>query len=231
PPCTGCGQAILDQFILKVQGRLWHAACLRCTACHLTLTRDCFLRGSQVFCQDDFFRLFGARCTGCNQPISPTEQVRRAHEKIYHPACFKCIGCDVELNTGDEFYLRDDGKLICRQDYDIAKEKEPSPKRARIFMSDHQTTILEALFNHCRHPSHKILTTVATEIELELKTVQKWFKNKRDEDSLWSSEGEVTDSELPVQKPGTFPVPIVNKGKASMNLAGIFDVNDLSFGI
>lgn len=31
--------------------------------------------------------------------------------------------CSRQLNTGDEFYLMEDRKLICKQDYEAAKMK------------------------------------------------------------------------------------------------------------
>lgn len=31
--------------------------------------------------------------------------------------------CQIELQTGDEFYLMDDKKLICKTDYETAKAK------------------------------------------------------------------------------------------------------------
>lgn len=34
-----------------------------------------------------------------------------------------CQMCHVELQTGDEFYLMEDRKLICKDDYETAKAK------------------------------------------------------------------------------------------------------------
>ena len=62
-------------------------------------------------------RLFGASCAGCGEVIPPSDVVRRAHENIYHMKCFACVMCGTALNTGDEFYLRDDGQLICKTDF------------------------------------------------------------------------------------------------------------------
>ena len=62
-------------------------------------------------------RLFGASCAGCGEVIPPSEVVRTAQENIYHIHCFLCVLCRQPLHTGDHFYLRDDGQLICKADY------------------------------------------------------------------------------------------------------------------
>ncbi len=48
-----------------------------------------------------------------------------------------CHMCHIELQTGDEFYLMEDKKLICKTDYENAKAK------GKIFfriISEHNTT-------------------------------------------------------------------------------------------
>lgn len=70
-----------------------------------------------------FCRRFGTRCAGCNQPIPPTQVVRRAQENVYHLQCFACFICSRQLSTGDEFYLMDDKKLVCKADYEAAKAR------------------------------------------------------------------------------------------------------------
>ena len=70
-----------------------------------------------------FCRRFGTRCAGCSQPIPPTQVVRRAQENVYHLQCFACFICSRQLSTGDEFYLMDDKKLVCKADYEAAKAR------------------------------------------------------------------------------------------------------------
>lgn len=45
------------------------------------------------------------------------------HTNVYHMQCFACIMCARQLNTGDEFYLMEDRKLLCKSDYEVAKAK------------------------------------------------------------------------------------------------------------
>ena len=49
--------------------------------------------------------------------------VRKAQEHVYHVECFGCVLCSRKLDTGDEFYLMEDNKLLCKADYDSAKAK------------------------------------------------------------------------------------------------------------
>ena len=69
------------------------------------------------------YRKFGTKCSGCGHGIPPTDTVRRAHNNVYHLKCFMCRMCHIEFQTGDEFYLMDDKKLICKTDYENAKAK------------------------------------------------------------------------------------------------------------
>lgn len=76
-------------------------------------------------------RKFGTRCAGCADGIPPSEVVRRANEFVYHLNCFNCLLCHRRLNTGDEFYLIDEQKLVCKCDFEALKNK--GEKKRRIF--------------------------------------------------------------------------------------------------
>jgi len=80
-------------------------------------------------------RRYGTKCSACDMGIPPTQVVRRAQDNVYHLQCFLCAMCSRTLNTGDEFYLMEDRKLICKRDYEEAKAKGGSsfyhsPRRA-----------------------------------------------------------------------------------------------------
>ena len=123
PKCGSCGGMILDRFILKVVDQPWHAKCLTCAVCAQPLREKCFVKNNEVFCREDFFRKYGTKCSGCGEGIAPSSVVRRAQDNVYHVDCFMCILCNRKLDTGDEFYLMEDKKLLCKQDYDSAKAK------------------------------------------------------------------------------------------------------------
>lgn len=75
-------------------------------------------------------RRFGTKCTACQQGIPPTQVVRKAQDFVYHLHCFACIICSRQLATGDEFYLMEDGRLVCKEDYETAKQNGRHPERA-----------------------------------------------------------------------------------------------------
>ncbi|XP_068513357.1 LIM/homeobox protein Lhx3 isoform X1 [Anas acuta] len=127
PLCAGCNQHIVDRFILKVLDRHWHSKCLKCSDCQTQLAEKCFSRGDGVYCKEDFFKRFGTKCAACQQGIPPTQVVRRAQDFVYHLHCFACIVCKRQLATGDEFYLMEDSRLVCKADYETAKQRGTPP--------------------------------------------------------------------------------------------------------
>lgn len=72
-------------------------------------------------------RRFGTKCASCQQGIPPMQVVRKAQDFVYHLHCFACIMCSRQLATGDEFYLMEDGRLVCKVDYEAAKQNGRSP--------------------------------------------------------------------------------------------------------
>lgn len=57
--------------------------------------------------------------------------VRKAQDFVYHLHCFACIICNRQLATGDEFYLMEDGRLVCKEDYETAKQNGKQLRRLR----------------------------------------------------------------------------------------------------
>ncbi|KAL4658792.1 hypothetical protein GN956_G2279 [Arapaima gigas] len=115
--CAGCERPILDRFLLHVLDSAWHAACVQCCECQCHLTDRCFSRDGKLYCKEDFFRLFGTRCARCGLGIPPSALVRRARGRVFHLHCFTCALCRRQLSTGDELYVLDDGRFLCRDDF------------------------------------------------------------------------------------------------------------------
>ncbi|XP_023217914.1 LIM/homeobox protein Lhx5-like [Centruroides sculpturatus] len=115
--CAGCDRPILDRFLLHVLDRSWHAKCVQCCECKCNLTEKCFSRDGKLYCRNDFFKRYGTKCAGCAQGISPTDLVRRARSKVFHLKCFTCLVCRKQLSTGEELYVLDENRFICKDDY------------------------------------------------------------------------------------------------------------------
>ncbi|XP_075754313.1 LIM/homeobox protein Lhx5 [Pelodiscus sinensis] len=115
--CAGCERPILDRFLLNVLDRAWHIKCVQCCECKCNLTEKCFSREGKLYCKNDFFRRFGTKCAGCSQGISPSDLVRKARSKVFHLNCFTCMVCNKQLSTGEELYIIDENKFVCKEDY------------------------------------------------------------------------------------------------------------------
>ncbi|KAL3282023.1 hypothetical protein HHI36_005226, partial [Cryptolaemus montrouzieri] len=186
PKCGGCHELILDRFILKVADRTWHAKCLQCSECRMQLTDKCFARNGQLFCKDDFFKRFGTKCASCELGIPPTQVVRRAQDSVYHLQCFSCIMCSRQLNTGDEFYLMEDRKLVCKPDYEAAKSKaaecldgDQPNKRPRTTITAKQLETLKNAYNNSPKPARHVREQLSQDTGLDMRVVQVWFQNRR----------------------------------------------------
>ncbi|XP_076316401.1 LIM/homeobox protein Lhx3-like isoform X1 [Tachypleus tridentatus] len=179
PKCAGCNQPIVDRFILKVLDRPWHANCLKCAECQVQLNDKCFSRNGEVFCKEDFFKRFGTKCAGCEQGIPPTQVVRRAQDNVYHLYCFSCTLCKRQLNTGDEFYLMEDNKLVCKIDYETAKARDGTSKRPRTTISAKQLEMLKTAYNNSPKPARHVREQLSQDTGLDMRVVQVWFQNRR----------------------------------------------------
>ncbi|XP_043685225.1 LIM/homeobox protein Lhx5 isoform X1 [Vespula pensylvanica] len=115
--CAGCEKPILDQYMLNVLDRVWHAQCVRCFDCGSALQDKCYSREAKLFCREDFFKRYGTKCGGCLQGIGPQDLVRKARDKVFHLNCFTCVVCRKKMSTGEELYILDDNKFVCKQDY------------------------------------------------------------------------------------------------------------------
>ena len=43
--------------------------------------------------------------------------MRKARDKVFHLKCFTCFVCRKQLLTGEELYVVDDNKFVCKEDY------------------------------------------------------------------------------------------------------------------
>ncbi|CAF3534782.1 unnamed protein product [Rotaria socialis] len=179
--CFVCSLPISDQFIFKVNENYFHSLCLKCCECHVKLLDQCYVRHRDVYCKEDFFKKFGTKCAACGNGIPPSDVVQRANDYLYHLGCFSCLICHRQLKTGDEFYLIDDQKLVCKIDYEALTQKElgDTNKRPRTTITQKQLEVLEQVYNTSPKPARTLRESLATEIGLDTRVVQVWFQNRR----------------------------------------------------
>ena len=65
-------------------------------------------------------RRFGNKCQGCNLGILPEEKIYHLDSSRYHVHCLTCGICSKPFKTGDKYHLSDQGKPICKEDFDVA---------------------------------------------------------------------------------------------------------------
>nr|CAH8822654.1 unnamed protein product [Trichobilharzia regenti] len=183
PQCAGCKQLVMDRTILRVLNQSWHANCLKCMDCGTSLSEKCFVRTDELYCKKDFFKRFGTKCAGCDKGIPPMEVVRTAQENVYHLDCFSCVSCTRMLNTGDEFYLLHDRKLMCKSDFEAAKAREAeldnANKRPRTTISAKQLEALKRVYSESPKPVRHVREQLSEETGLDMRVVQVWFQNRR----------------------------------------------------
>ncbi|XP_031561857.1 LIM/homeobox protein Lhx4-like [Actinia tenebrosa] len=191
--CNGCKMEIASKFVMKVGDYFWHQECMACSDCAEHLEQKCFSRDGMVFCSKDFYRRFGPKCPGCNDIISPTQIVRKINNRVYHISCMCCMACNKQLATGDKFYLLEDGRVICNEDYtendQISDSSQERTKRARTFISTSQLSSLKLAYCATPKPTLHERERIAKETGLDMRVVQVWFQNRRAKDRRIMNKG------------------------------------------
>ncbi|NWW52946.1 LHX5 protein, partial [Pedionomus torquatus] len=114
-----------------------------------------------------FSRRFGTKCAGCSQGISPSDLVRKARNKVFHLNCFTCMVCNKQLSTGEELYIIDENKFVCKEDY----LNSPTLKESSL-NSAKQLETLKAAFAATPKPTRHIREQLAQETGLNMRVIQ-----------------------------------------------------------
>lgn len=57
--CAGCGDKIIDRFLLFALDQYWHVNCLKCSCCEARLGEigtSCYSKGGMILCKTDYVR-------------------------------------------------------------------------------------------------------------------------------------------------------------------------------
>jgi len=115
--CAECNLPIEDQYVLRVGESSLHQECLKCASCRAPLTESCFSKFGQFYCRQDFYRMFGPRCSACQLVFTETDKARKIGESLFHTHCFTCRDCSANLTEGDKVGCDHRGNLFCEIDY------------------------------------------------------------------------------------------------------------------
>jgi len=117
--CGYCNEEIFGDLYIKALNKVWHPNHFFCSYCGCKFSEETpfFEIDGKPYCEEDYGRLFGKICKGCDEPIS--DDFISAMEMNWHKECFKCRVCNKSL-VDDAFYCID-CELYCEYHY---QEKE-----------------------------------------------------------------------------------------------------------
>ncbi|XP_032492380.1 LIM and senescent cell antigen-like-containing domain protein 2 isoform X2 [Phocoena sinus] len=157
--------------IVNSNGELYHEHCFVCAQCFRPFPDGLFyeLEGRK-YCEHDFQMLFAPCCRTCGEFI--IGRVIKAMNNNWHPGCFRCELCDVEL--ADLGFVKNAGRHLCRPCHNREKAKGLGKyicQRCHLVI-DEQPLMFK---NDAYHPDHfscthcgKELTAEARELKGEL---------------------------------------------------------------
>ncbi|XP_051924597.1 PDZ and LIM domain protein 5a isoform X4 [Hippocampus zosterae] len=113
PTCSRCQAKILGEVINALK-QTWHVHCFLCASCQQPIRNNTFhLEDGEPYCEQDFYRLFGTGCHGCEFPIEAGDKFLEALGYPWHDTCFVCTVCSTTLE-GQTFFSKKD-KPLCKK--------------------------------------------------------------------------------------------------------------------
>ena len=189
--CLRCNGKAFEAEKVQVRVGVYHTYCLKCHECQKQLETTNFLEATKdknIYCAGCYATKYGVRSRAASlgpldyQSIKSSDaskrcmqcsgQVFEAEEKLvtpyglYHRACFRCVDCNLALETSIDRAQKYDQKLYCRQCCDRAKalaresgmDLDHSNALARSFI---QSGVIQALENdpdQCPRCKGKVFT-------------------------------------------------------------------------
>lgn len=92
--CNKCGKSIKKEYVMAQQ-KTYHSDCFTCYTCKKPISGSVFQHEDGTFyCENHTHK---EECKGCNKSIDPTVNWVEALQSAYHPKCFNCTTCGVNL--------------------------------------------------------------------------------------------------------------------------------------
>ncbi|XP_068697430.1 Wilms tumor protein 1-interacting protein homolog isoform X1 [Montipora foliosa] len=116
--CHNCKKQIHGcESACHAMGNLYHVQCFLCFTCGNQLIGQAFYNvNGKIYCEPDY-KMLGLslkHCHFCRKPIK--QKIIQALERWYHPSCFRCSVCDMELD-GVPFTRDQESRIYCVPDY------------------------------------------------------------------------------------------------------------------
>ncbi|XP_071827092.1 actin-binding LIM protein 2-like isoform X3 [Apostichopus japonicus] len=102
--CFNCGDIISQGQALVALDKHWHVWCFKCTVCKKVLSGEYMGRDGKPYCDRDYHRLYGIKCSLCEVYI--TGKVLEAGDMKYHPTCAKCCRCGNHFAEGEDMFIQ-----------------------------------------------------------------------------------------------------------------------------
>ncbi|KAI8895646.1 hypothetical protein BC833DRAFT_600484 [Globomyces pollinis-pini] len=120
--CAKCKNAI-DGNSVHACGSVYHRQCFGCTTCSAPFPdKKFFVYKKLPYCFIHYHEANNTLCGSCKEPIEgPCVDVRELRKR-YHPNCWKCGTCNIQL-TG--VYYSFNGKAYCENDIDLVYNQAP----------------------------------------------------------------------------------------------------------
>eukprot|EP01105_Mastigella_eilhardi_P014918 TRINITY_DN3396_c0_g1_i3.p1 TRINITY_DN3396_c0_g1~~TRINITY_DN3396_c0_g1_i3.p1 ORF type:complete len:740 (-),score=89.19 TRINITY_DN3396_c0_g1_i3:23-2080(-) len=100
PVCATCNKPISEPSYVSTEGTSYHHGCFVCVFCGSPISGNYFKRDRNIYCHEDYERLFAVSCQTCGKAILDNQI--RALGACFHAECWVCSSCKKPL--GDAFF-------------------------------------------------------------------------------------------------------------------------------
>jgi LIM and senescent cell antigen-like-containing domain protein 1/2 len=101
-----------NEEIINASGDTYHSTCFVCAQCFCPFENETYYEfEKRKYCESDFKLLFAPYCKLCQEFING--RVIKALNSSWHPNCFKCVSCGV--NLAESGFSKSGTKILCRR--------------------------------------------------------------------------------------------------------------------